>query len=137
MDKEMMTDLIGWFSTAVLVYTIGRQVWAQWRTRSTAGVSRWLFIGQLIASTGFVVYSFLVANWVFVVSNVVMLALAILGQCIFMLNRRRAAKAEQSGRMPAGVATAAAAAGTGAAMAAAAGLRPEVAAAARNDGRPA
>lgn len=132
MDKELMTDLIGWFSTAVLVYTIGRQVWAQWRTRSTAGVSRWLFVGQLIASTGFVVYSFLVANWVFVVSNVVMLVLAVLGQFIFMLNRRRAARSGEPGSASTG---AAAAVGSGAAMAAASSFASDGPAAATRSGR--
>lgn len=84
-----VTELIGWFSTTVLLYTIGRQVWTQWRTRQSQGVSRWLFVGQLLASSGFVVYSFLLDNWVFVVSNVMMLVLAIVGHFVLMANRRR------------------------------------------------
>lgn len=85
-----LTDAIGWFSTAVLLLTIGRQVWTQWRTRSSQGVSKWLFIGQLVASSGFVVYSFLVGNWVFVVSNVMMLVIALVGQALYLQNKRRA-----------------------------------------------
>lgn len=85
----MVTELIGWFSAAVLLLTIGRQVYAQWRSRSTQGLSRWLFIGQLTASTGFVIYSWLVGNWVFVATNVLMLATAALGQLIYLNNLRR------------------------------------------------
>src|SRR3546814_6572394 len=47
---------------------------------TTAGVSHWLFTGQISASTGFVVYSALVANWVFVATNTLLLLAAILGQ---------------------------------------------------------
>ena len=87
----MLTELIGWCSAAILLLTVARQVYAQWRSRSTQGVSRWLFVGQLAASTGFIVYSWLVANWVFVATNVLMLATAALGQWIFLRNGRREA----------------------------------------------
>jgi MtN3 and saliva related transmembrane protein len=79
-------DLIGWLSSVVLLATIGRQVFTQWRSRSTQGVSRWLFIGQLGASTGFAVYSYLLHNWVFLVSNLALLATAILGEIIYLKN---------------------------------------------------
>jgi len=78
----MVTALIGWAAAAILVATIGRQVYTQWRAGTTAGVSRWLFIGQVSASTGFVVYSWLVQDWVFVTTNAIMRATAILGQCV-------------------------------------------------------
>lgn len=84
----MLTELIGWCAAAILLLTIGRQVYTQWRTRSTQGLSRWLFIGQLAASTGFVVYSWLVGNWVFVATNVLMLATSALGQWIYVRNLR-------------------------------------------------
>ena len=84
----MLTEAIGWCAAAILLITIGRQVYTQWRTRSTQGLSRWLFIGQLAASTGFVVYSWLVGNWVFVATNVLMLATAALGQWIYLRNVR-------------------------------------------------
>ena len=45
-----MTELIGWFAASVLLATIGRQVYTQWRDGSTSGLSRWLFVGQLTAS---------------------------------------------------------------------------------------
>lgn len=83
-----MTDLIGWLSTAVLILTIGRQAFTQWKERSTAGVSRWLFVGQLVASTGFVVYSALLGNLVFVVSNILLLVIALAGQLMYLRNKR-------------------------------------------------
>lgn len=84
----MMTELIGWLSTLILCATISRQVYTQWKTRSVAGVSHWLFIGQLAASAGFVVYSFLLENWVFVFSNVFLLLTAMVGQVIYLRNRK-------------------------------------------------
>lgn len=85
-----MTELIGWASSGILLLTIGRQVLTQWRTRSTAGLSRWLFIGQLTASAGFTLYSLLLHNWVFVVTNVALLVTAVCGQVIYLRNRHRA-----------------------------------------------
>lgn len=85
----MGTELIGWSAAAVLLITISRQVYTQWRDRSTQGLSRWLFIGQLAASTGFVVYSWALGNWVFVISNVLMLGTAGIGQWIYVRNKRR------------------------------------------------
>ena len=43
----------------------------------------------MAASTGFVVYSRLLGNWVFVVTNVLMLATAGIGQGIYTRNKRR------------------------------------------------
>ena len=85
----MWTDLIGWCSTVILVLTIGRQAFTQWKERSTAGMSRWLFIGQLAASTGFVVYSYLLGNLVFVISNLFMLVIAAIGQWLYVRNKKR------------------------------------------------
>ncbi len=85
----MLADIVGWASALILILTISRQVYKQWRSRSTAGVSSWLFIGQLAASTGFVIYSYLVENWVFVATNAFMLLTAVTGQLIYRSNRRR------------------------------------------------
>ena len=93
----MLTEAIGWCAAAILLLTIGRQVFTQWRTRSTQGLSRWLFIGQLAASTGFVVYSWLVENWVFVATNVLMLATAALGQWIYLRNVRFEERRKKTG----------------------------------------
>jgi uncharacterized protein with PQ loop repeat len=89
----MWTEIIGWSAATILLLTISRQVYTQWRERSTQGLSRWLFIGQLAASTGFVVYSWLLSNWVFVVTNVLMLVTAGGGQWIYLRNRRREERA--------------------------------------------
>ncbi len=84
----MATELIGWFAATILLATISRQVYTQWRERSTQGVSRWLFIGQLAASSGFVLYSWLLGNWVFVATNVLILVTAGVGQWIYLCNKR-------------------------------------------------
>ncbi len=84
-----MTDVIGWISTVILVLTVGRTAYGQWKQGSTAGLSKWLFVGQLAASTGFVVYSYLLHNYVFVVSNVFLLIIAAVGQVLYLRNRRR------------------------------------------------
>lgn len=85
----MVTELIGWAAAVILIATIGRQVYTQWRAGTTAGVSKWLFIGQVSASTLFVIYSCLQRDWIFIATNAVMLATAILGQCIYLRNRRK------------------------------------------------
>ena len=84
-----MTELIGWISTTILCATISRQVYTQWKTQSTAGVSKWLFLGQLAASAGFTVYSVLLENWVFVASNAFLLVTALLGQFLYLKNKRK------------------------------------------------
>jgi MtN3 and saliva related transmembrane protein len=84
-----MTELIGWFAAGVLVITIGRQVYSQWRDGSSTGLSRWLFIGQITASAAFILYSWLLRNWVFVVTNALMLVTAALGQWVYLANRHR------------------------------------------------
>ena len=83
----MRTDLIGWLAGAVLLATLGRQVYTQWQTRSWQGVSKWLFAGQSAASIGFVIYSWLLENWVFVVTNALILVTALLGQGLFLWNK--------------------------------------------------
>ena len=85
-----MTEVIGWASSAVLLLTIGKQIHKQWHDDSSKGVSKWLFIGQFTASAGFTVYSFMVRNWVFVVTNFVMTLSAVAGLLIVLYHRRRA-----------------------------------------------
>lgn len=90
----MLAEAIGWLSSLVLLLTIGRQVYTQWRTRSTAGLSRWLFVGQVTASLGFCVYSVMLRNWVFVFTNAMLLITAVVGQCIYLRNKRRGAPSD-------------------------------------------
>ena len=85
----MWKDVIGWLSSGLLVLTVGHQVLKQWRAGSSEGVSRWLFIGQLAASTGFIVYSLLVHSIVFVATNGLMLLNGLAGYGVVLYHRRR------------------------------------------------
>ena len=85
-----MTDAIGWISSVILILTIANQVAKQWRERSSAGVSTWLFVGQLAASVGFTMYSLLLRNWVFAITNGVMILNGLLGYAITIHHKRRA-----------------------------------------------
>jgi MtN3 and saliva related transmembrane protein len=84
-----VTEAVGWASSCILVLTIAKQVYKQWKEGKSEGVSRWLFVGQMAASLGFTVYSWLVGNWVFVVTNAVMLLNGLAGLLILRHHRRR------------------------------------------------
>ncbi len=100
-----MTELIGWASSLVLLLTVGKQIHKQWRDDCSEGVSKWLFVGQLAASGGFTVYSYLVRNWVFVVTNLLMVVAALIGLAIVLhhraRHRRRGAAAPVGAALPA------------------------------------
>lgn len=76
-------DLIGWASSIILLLTLIKQVYKQWKDGETEGVSKWLFIGQLFASIGFTVYSYMVENWVFTVTNAILTINNIIGICLY------------------------------------------------------
>ena len=82
-------DLLGWAATLVLIATLWRQIWKQWRAEHAEGVSGWLFIGQMTASILFILYSVLLQSWVFVVTNSLILITAIAGFCMARVKRRR------------------------------------------------
>ncbi len=82
-------EAIGWVSSFILVLTLGRQVFKQWQSDSVEGVSKWLFLGQVAASVGFLIYSALLKNWVFLVTNVLMILNALAGLGIVAMHRRR------------------------------------------------
>jgi uncharacterized protein with PQ loop repeat len=84
-----LPEAVGWLSSTVLLFTLMGQVVRQWRAASVEGVSWWLFAGQIGASTGFLTYSVLIDNPVFIVTNALILATSITGQCIFLYRRRR------------------------------------------------
>lgn len=84
----MGSEAIGWLSSFVLLLTIGNQVYHQWKKGTSKGVSTWLFVGQITASTGFTLYSLLVDNWVFVVTNSLLLVSALVGLVIVLKHRR-------------------------------------------------
>lgn len=74
-----MTDIVGWISSILLLATIVAQIAKQWSEQSGSGVSVWLFIGQAAASLGFTAYSVMLKNWVFTITNALMLLSAIVG----------------------------------------------------------
>lgn len=86
--ETTLTNAVGWLSALVLLATLVAQIAAQWRDKSGKGVSPWLFAGQLSASLGFVVYSTLTNNVVFVVTNSLMATVALFGQYTYYRNRR-------------------------------------------------
>lgn len=93
-----MQDVLGWVSSLVLLATIVHQIAKQWQERSGEGVSTFLFVGQAAASLGFTVYSALLHNWVFTVTNALMLVSAITGFIITAHFKRRSAPKNQGSR---------------------------------------
>lgn len=78
-----MTDIIGWASSIILLLTLIKQVHKQWKDGETEGVSHWLFIGQLLASIGFTIYSYQVGNWVFTITNGILTINNLVGICLY------------------------------------------------------
>jgi uncharacterized protein with PQ loop repeat len=89
-----MVDAIGWFSSIVLLATILNQVHVQWTSATDQKASIWLFAGQSIASLGFTTYSWLLRNWVFTITNAMLLASAVVGYWIAARQRRQNSKRE-------------------------------------------
>ena len=86
-----MTEIIGWASSLILLATLIKQVHKQWRDGTSEGISKWLFVGQLAASTGFTVYSYLVGSWVFMVTNSLLTINNIIGIVFYFYFRKRQA----------------------------------------------
>jgi uncharacterized protein with PQ loop repeat len=84
-----MTEFLGWASSMVLLATLVRQVYKAWKERSAEGISKWFFAGQVLSSIGFTTYSYLVGNWVFTVTNALILVNNILGVAIYFYFRNR------------------------------------------------
>ena len=82
-------DALGWVSSLILVATIAKQIYRQWTAGTSEGVSKWLFLGQMAASAGFLVYSAQLGNVVFVVTNAVLLGAAMIGLSLLFHHRRR------------------------------------------------
>lgn len=93
----LLPDAIGWVSSTLLLMTLITQVFGQWRAASVEGVSWVLFAGQIAASIGFVTYSLLIENRVFIVTNSLILTTAVAGQIIFLRKRRRTKEHESRG----------------------------------------
>ncbi|GAA4782095.1 hypothetical protein [Lysobacter hankyongensis] len=96
-----MTDILkltlGWAASAILLLTLIAQVRSQYRSGATQGVSRRLFVGQIASSVGFLSYSLLVGDRVFVFTNACILATAIAGEIVYLRNRRAGAKHGDTG----------------------------------------
>jgi predicted benzoate:H+ symporter BenE len=84
-------DLVGWVSSAILVATLARQVHKQATQGNGQALSRWLFAGQIAASLGFIAYSWMLRNPVFLLTNTIILGTAIAGQWLYFRNEKRAA----------------------------------------------
>lgn len=84
-----MIEFLGWASSAILLATLARQVYKEWKERSAKGISKWFFVGQVASSIGFTTYSFLVGNWVFTVTNGLLLLNNILGVCLYFYFRSK------------------------------------------------
>ena len=84
-----MIEIIGWASSVILLMTLVKQVYKQWKDGRVEGVSKWLFIGQLGASIGFTVYSYLVGNWVFTVTNGLLTVNNVIGIGLYYHFRRK------------------------------------------------
>jgi len=82
-------DLVGWLASAILLATLSRQIYTQSKDPDARGVSTWLFAGQMAASVGFIVYSAMVDNWVFIVTNSLILLTAVVGQVVMWRKRSR------------------------------------------------
>jgi MtN3 and saliva related transmembrane protein len=91
------TELVGWVSSFILVLTISKQIYKQWQEGSSKNVSKWLFIGQMAASLGFTIYSWLVSNWVFVVTNALMLVNGLIGLGIVLHHRKVEDRRQETG----------------------------------------
>ena len=86
-----MIEILGWISSLIIIVTTGKQIYKQWQEGSSKGVSKWLYIGRLAAASGFLLYSVLVWNLVFLVVNTVMVINGLLGLAIVLYHRQREA----------------------------------------------
>jgi len=84
-----MTEIVGWVSSLILLATLIKQVYKQWKEGKTDGVSKWLFIGQLLSSIGFTIYSYLVSNWVFTITNGILVINNIIGIALYFYFERK------------------------------------------------
>ena len=81
----MIVEAIGWTSSLLLLATLVKQVHKQWKSKTSEGISKWLFIGQLLASIGFTAYSYFTGSWVFLFTNGVLTINNVIG--IFLYYR--------------------------------------------------
>lgn len=78
-----MVEAIGWASSIILLITLIKQVHKQWTDATSEGISALLFIGQLAASVGFMIYSILTGSVVFSVTNGILTITNIIGIVLY------------------------------------------------------
>ena len=90
-----MRDAIGWASSIILLLTFAKQIHKQWQDRSSDGVSPWLFAGEIASAAGFLAYSVLLHNIVYLVTNSLMILNCIAGLIITLYHRRHAPRQQR------------------------------------------
>lgn len=93
---DTWVQAIGWISTLTLVPSLGHQTWKQWKERTAKGVSLSLYLGSLISSIGFTVYSWLVDNPVFVFANGLLIVNNVFGLYVQLRFRKKDERAERT-----------------------------------------
>ncbi len=83
-----MIEIIGWASSLILLLTLVKQVYKQWKEGTSEGISKWLFAGQLAASVGFTIYSVITASWVFAFTNAALTINNIVGIYLYFRFRK-------------------------------------------------
>lgn len=69
-------------------FRVKLRVTGQLATEDNAvGDSKWLFLGQMAASVGSILYSWLLHNWVFITTNSLILITALVGQWVMWRKR--------------------------------------------------
>lgn len=92
-------DWIGWVSSSILLWTVAVQIRKQLRA-GTEGVSKWLYLGQFGAEIGFIAYSGLVRNWVFLFANAALLVENAIGLVLLLRQRRRERRGKSGASSP-------------------------------------
>ena len=84
-----MLEIVGWASSCLLLATLIKQVYKQWKDGTGEGISKWLFVGQLAASVGFTIYSYLVGSWVFMATNALLTVNNVIGIFLYFYFKDR------------------------------------------------
>jgi hypothetical protein len=92
------SEWLGWISSLILCATIGKQVYTQYRSGTSRDVSKWLYLGQFSAEIGFILYSWIVRNWVFVFTNFVLLLENVAGLLLVLRHRRQRPNSARTSR---------------------------------------
>lgn len=98
--QDLAPHLLGLLATGILVVTLTAQTVKQWRERSTTGIARWFFLGQVSASLCFVAYSLAIHSRLFAFTNALILLSALAGYIVLRVNRRRALGKARAGGAP-------------------------------------